>query len=147
MSGFCFFVNGIKNIMTKLILVVAAALIDENNHVLLAQRPKGKSLADLWEFPGGKIEEGERPEQALIRELEEELGIKVNEKNLIPLTFVSFCYQDFHLLMPLWAIREWKGAIHPYEHQALSWVSKEELDNFNMPPADIPLKEFLYKYL
>jgi 8-oxo-dGTP diphosphatase len=133
--------------MTKLLLVVAAALINKNNQVLIAQRPKGKSLADLWEFPGGKIENGERPEEALIRELKEELGIEVNEKDLIPLTFVSFCYQDFHLLMPLWAIREWKGAFHPYEHQALCWVSKDELGNFNMPPADIPLKEFLYNYL
>ena len=123
----------------KLLLVVAAALIDADDRVLIAQRPKGKQLADFWEFPGGKIDAGERPEQALIRELGEELGITVKEACLAPLTFASHAYEDFHLLMPLYVCRRWEGFVASREGQALKWVRARDLRNYPMPPADAPL--------
>jgi 8-oxo-dGTP diphosphatase len=123
----------------KLTLVVACALIDADNRVLIAQRPKGKTLAGLWEFPGGKLEPGERPEPALIRELAEELGITVQEACLAPLTFASHGYEDFHLLMPLYICRKWEGAVTPREGQQLAWVRANKLRDYPMPPADIPL--------
>jgi 8-oxo-dGTP diphosphatase len=123
----------------KLLLVVAAALIDVDDRVLIAQRPKGKQFADLWEFPGGKIDAGERPEQALIRELAEELGIAVKRECLAPLTFASHAYEDFHLLMPLYVCRRWEGFVTAREGQALKWVRAGELRSYPMPPADGPL--------
>lgn len=123
----------------NVLLVVACALIDSDNRVLIAQRPKGKQLADLWEFPGGKLNAGELPEQALIRELEEELGIVVKEACLAPLTFASHAYEDFHLLMPLYVCRRWEGFVAAREAQALKWVNAKNLRNFPMPPADRPL--------
>ncbi len=123
----------------KLLLVVAAALIDTDNRVLIAQRPEGKQLAGLWEFPGGKIDANERPEPALIRELHEELGITVKEACLAPLTFASFAYPDFHLLMPLYVCRRWEGMVMSRENQALKWVHPRELRAYPMPPADEPL--------
>jgi len=123
----------------KLLLVVACALIDADGRVLIAQRPKGKGMAGLWEFPGGKIEAGERPEQCLIRELKEELGIAVKEACLAPLTFASFAYDDFHLLMPLYVCRRWEGLVQAHEHQALKWVKAQALRDYPMPPADEPL--------
>jgi len=126
-------------VSVKLILVVACALIDADGRVLIAQRPAGKSMAGLWEFPGGKIETGERPEQSLIRELREELGIVVKEECLAPLTFASHLYSDFHLLMPLYVCRRWEGFVEAREQQALKWVRPLELRNYPMPPADEPL--------
>jgi 8-oxo-dGTP diphosphatase len=123
----------------KLLLVVAAALIDTDDRVLIAKRPKGKQLADLWEFPGGKLDAGERPEQALIRELSEELGIVVKEACLAPLTFASHAYEDFHLLMPLYVCRRWEGFVTSREGQALKWVRAKDLRDYPMPPADEPL--------
>lgn len=123
----------------KLLLVVACALIDSDNRVLVTQRPEGKSLAGLWEFPGGKLEAGERPEPALIRELAEELGIEVKEACLAPLTFASYAYPDFHLLMPLYICRRWEGAVMSREGQALKWVRPGKLRDLAMPPADEPL--------
>jgi 8-oxo-dGTP diphosphatase len=123
----------------KLLLVVACALIDADRRVLIAQRPEGKTLAGLWEFPGGKIDADERPEEALIRELREELGIEVNEACLAPLTFASFAYPDFHLIMPLYVCRRWTGFVAAKEHQALKWVFPKDLRSFPMPPADAPL--------
>jgi 8-oxo-dGTP diphosphatase len=123
----------------KLLLVVAAALIDADNRVLIAQRPEGKSLAGLWEFPGGKIDAGERPEEALIRELHEELSIEVKAACLAPLTFASHAYEDFHLLMPLYVCRRWTGFVQSREGQALKWVRPRDLRSFPMPPADEPL--------
>jgi 8-oxo-dGTP diphosphatase len=123
----------------KLTLVVACALIDADNRVLLAQRPEGKQLAGLWEFPGGKLEPGERPEPALIRELHEELGIDVKEACLAPLTFASHAYDSFHLLMPLYICRRWNGMVISKEGQALAWVRPNKLRDYPMPPADIPL--------
>jgi 8-oxo-dGTP diphosphatase len=123
----------------KLVLVVAAALVDADNRVLLAQRPAGKSLAGLWEFPGGKIEAGERPEDALIRELGEELGIRVKAACLAPLTFASHAYRDFHLLMPLFVCRRWEGPVEPGEGQVLHWVKPTDLRRYTMPEADAPL--------
>jgi len=123
----------------KLLLVVAAALIDADDRVLIAQRPEGKALAGLWEFPGGKLEAGERPEEALIRELREELGIIVKEACLAPLTFASFGYPDFHLLMPLYVCRRWDGFVQSREGQALKWVRPRDLRQYPMPPADEPL--------
>jgi 8-oxo-dGTP diphosphatase len=123
----------------KLLLVVAVALIDADDRVLIAQRPKGKQLADLWEFPGGKVDPGERPEQALIRELAEELGIVVKEACLAPLTFASHAYEDFHLLMPLYVCRRWEGFVSAREGQALKWVRARDLRDYPMPPADGPL--------
>ena len=125
--------------MSRLLLVVACALLDQDGHVLIAQRPEGKALAGLWEFPGGKVETGEAPEATLIRELQEELGITVKEPCLAPLTFASFAYPDFHLLMPLYVCRRWEGVVIAREHQALKWVRPNELRQFPMPPADEPL--------
>ena len=121
------------------ILVVAAALIDRDGRVLLAQRPPNKSMAGLWEFPGGKVEDGENPEDALIRELNEELGIDTWGSCLAPLSFASHSYEGFHLLMPLFACRKWIGTPMAMEGQVLKWVSKNDLKNYAMPPADIPL--------
>jgi 8-oxo-dGTP diphosphatase len=123
----------------KLLLVVAAALIDPDGRVLIAQRPAGKQLAGLWEFPGGKLDAGERPEMALIRELHEELGITVEEACLAPLTFASHAYPDFHLLMPLYICRRWRGLVAAREAQALKWVRPQNLRDYPMPPADAPL--------
>ncbi|KRE09670.1 NTP pyrophosphohydrolase [Bosea sp. Root381] len=123
----------------KLLLVVACALIDSDNRVLVAQRPEGKALAGMWEFPGGKLEAGERPEPALIRELAEELGITVKEECLAPLTFASYAYPEFHLLMPLYICRRWEGTVASHEGQALKWVRPAKLRELEMPPADEPL--------
>ena len=123
----------------KLLLVVACALIDADGRVLIAQRPAGKSLAGLWEFPGGKLDASERPEAALIRELQEELGIVVKEACLAPLTFASHAYADFHLLMPLYICRRWEGIVTSREGQALKWVQPAKLRDYPMPPADEPL--------
>ena len=123
----------------KLVLVAACALIDADGRVLIAQRPAGKVMAGLWAFPGGKVETGERPEQSLIRELTEELGIVVKEECLAPLTFASHAYPDFHLLMPLYVCRRWEGIVEAREKQALKWVRPNDLRNYPMPPADEPL--------
>jgi 8-oxo-dGTP diphosphatase len=126
-------------VSVKLVLVAACALIDADGRVLIAQRPQGKSMAGLWEFPGGKVETGERPEQSLIRELKEELGIVVKEDCLAPLTFASHLYPDFHLLMPLYVCRRWEGFVEAQEGQSLKWVRPTELRDYPMPPADEPL--------
>ncbi|MDE3028404.1 MAG: (deoxy)nucleoside triphosphate pyrophosphohydrolase [Paracoccaceae bacterium] len=131
----------------KVVLVSAVALIDVDGRVLLAQRPAGKSLAGLWEFPGGKVEPGESPEDALIRELHEELGIETWKTCLAPLTFASHGYDDFHLLMPLFACRKWDGNPHPREGQTLKWVRPNDLKTYPMPPADIPLISILRDWL
>jgi 8-oxo-dGTP diphosphatase len=131
----------------RLLLVAAAALVDGNGAVLLAQRPEGKSLAGLWEFPGGKIETGENPECALCRELAEELGLEVDPNDLKPLTFASHAYEDFHLLMPLWTTQRWRGKPMGQEGQSLAWVHPEDLDTFPMPDADLPLVSILREYL
>jgi 8-oxo-dGTP diphosphatase len=123
----------------KLTLVVACALVDADRRVLIAQRPQGKTLAGLWEFPGGKVESGERPEATLIRELHEEIGITVREACLAPLTFASHAYEDFHLLMPLYICRRWEGDVVAREGQNLAWVRANKLRNYAMPPADLPL--------
>jgi 8-oxo-dGTP diphosphatase len=123
----------------KLTLVVACALIDADRRVLIAQRPEGKAMAGLWEFPGGKVEPGERPEQTLIRELGEELGITVAEPCLAPLTFASHGYETFHLLMPLYICRRWDGMVSAREGQQLTWVRATKLRDYPMPPADLPL--------
>lgn len=123
----------------KLVLVSAVALIDVDGRVLLAQRPEGKSMAGLWEFPGGKMEDGETPEAALIRELREELGIDTWSSCLAPLTFASHNYPNFHLLMPLFACRKWEGTPRPQEGQSLKWVRGHQLRDYPMPPADLPL--------
>jgi 8-oxo-dGTP diphosphatase len=123
----------------KILLVAAAALIDSDDRVLIAQRPPGKALAGLWEFPGGKVDPGERPEACLIRELAEELGIAVKEECLAPLTFASHAYDEFHLLMPLWVCRRWEGLVRPLEGQAVKWVRPRQLRDYPMPPADAPL--------
>jgi 8-oxo-dGTP diphosphatase len=122
-----------------LVLVVAAALVDPEGRVLIAQRPEGKKMAGLWEFPGGKVEAGEKPEDALIRELSEELGIAVKEPCLAPFTFASHTYADFHLLMPLFICRRWEGTATPREHAALKWVRPRDLSRYPMPAADLPL--------
>ena len=129
------------------ILVVAAALVDADNRVLLAQRPEGKSMAGLWEFPGGKVELAETPEAALIRELQEELGIDTRESCLAPFTFASHSYETFHLLMPVYIIRTWQGTLTSREGQALKWVRPTALKDYPMPPADIPLIAMLRDYL
>jgi 8-oxo-dGTP diphosphatase len=131
----------------KVLLVAACALIDVDARVLLAERPPGKPMAGLWEFPGGKVHEGERPEDTLIRELNEELGIVVNESCLAPLTFASHGYPDFHLLMPLYVCRKWEGTVTPLEGQRLTWVRPERLREFSMPPADEPLVAHLIALL
>lgn len=131
----------------KLVLVAACALIDADGRVLIAERPQGKSMAGLWEFPGGKVEGGERPEQSLIRELKEELDIAVREDCLAPLTFASHCYPDFHLLMPLYVCRRWEGIVKAREQQRLKWVRPNELRTYTMPPADEPLISHLMTLL
>ncbi len=123
----------------ELLLVAAVALVDPDWRVLLAERPAGKPLAGLWEFPGGKVEPGERPEETLIRELREELGIAVEEPCLAPLTFASHPYETFHLLMPLYLCRRWSGFVRPLEGQRLAWVRPRDLRSYPMPPADEPL--------
>jgi 8-oxo-dGTP diphosphatase len=128
-------------------LVVACALVDVDKRVLMAQRPEGKPLAGLWEFPGGKVERGERPEQTLIRELHEEIGITVSEACLAPLTFASHAYDDFHLLMPLYICRRWDGNVIAREGQNLAWVRPNKLRDYPMPPGDIPLIPYLIDLL
>lgn len=125
------------------ILVVAVALVDVDGRVLIAQRPEGKAMAGLWEFPGGKVENGETPEAALIRELQEEIGIDVTENCLAPLTFASHAYDRFHLLMPLFVCRVWEGDVTPREGQTLKWVRPLDLRNYPMPAADVPLVAML----
>jgi 8-oxo-dGTP diphosphatase len=131
----------------KTVLVAAVALIDAEGRVLLAQRPDGKSMAGLWEFPGGKVEPGETPEVALVRELQEELGIDTWESCLAPLTFASHSYEDFHLLMPLFACRKWDGIVTAQEGQKLAWARANQLRDYEMPPADIPLIPILRDWL
>lgn len=131
----------------KIVLVSAVALIDPDGRVLLAQRPEGKSMAGLWEFPGGKVEEGETPEAALIRELHEELGIQTWDSCLAPLSFASHRYDSFHLLMPLFACRKWQGIATPQEGQRLAWVRATDLRQYPMPPADLPLIPVLQMWL
>ena len=131
----------------KLLTVAACALVDADGRVLLAQRPTGKPMAGLWEFPRGKVEAGERPEQTLIRELKEELGILVNEACLAPLTFASHAYPDFHLLMPLFVCRRWEGTPMALEGQQLAWVRVNRLRDYPMPPADEPLVSHLMTLL
>lgn len=123
----------------RLLLVVACALVDADGRVLIAQRPEGKQLAGMWEFPGGKVEPGETPEECLVRELHEELGIETKTACLAPLTFASHAYEDFHLLMPLYVCRRWDGQVMPREGQELAWVRANKLRDYPMPPADIPL--------
>ena len=131
----------------KTVLVSAVALIDAEGRVLLAQRPEGKSMAGLWEFPGGKVEPGETPEAALVRELKEELGIDTWSSCLAPLTFASHSYEDFHLLMPLFACRKWEGIVSAQEGQNLAWVRANRLRDYDMPPADVPLIPILRDWL
>jgi 8-oxo-dGTP diphosphatase len=122
-----------------LVLVAAVALIDTDGRVLIAQRPAGKTMAGLWEFPGGKVDAGETPEEALVRELHEELGIETRESCLAPVAFASHGYEAFHLLMPLYVCRQWRGIARPREGQALKWVQVQSLRDYPMPPADLPL--------
>ncbi|MCG6111961.1 MAG: (deoxy)nucleoside triphosphate pyrophosphohydrolase [Paracoccus sp.] len=131
----------------KTVLVSAVALIDPDGRVLLAQRPEGKPMAGLWEFPGGKVEHGETPETALIRELEEELGIRTWNSCLAPLTFASHSYDTFHLLMPVFACRRWEGIVQPREGQGLAWVRAGDLRYYPMPAADVPLIPALQMWL
>jgi 8-oxo-dGTP diphosphatase len=131
----------------RLVLVAAVALIDADGRVLLAQRPQGRAMAGLWEFPGGKVEPGETPEACLIRELSEELGIGTWESCLAPLSFASHAYDDFHLLMPLFACRKWQGTAHGREGQQLAWVRPARLRDYPMPPADLPLIPVLQDWL
>jgi 8-oxo-dGTP diphosphatase len=131
----------------RLLLVSAVALIDPDGRILLAQRPEGKSMAGLWEFPGGKVEPGETPEAALIRELREELGIDTHASCLAPLAFASHAYPEFHLLMPLFACRRWQGAPTPRESQRLAWVRARDLRDYPMPAADLPLVPILRDWL
>jgi len=134
-------------VSAKLLLVAACALVDADGRVLIAQRPADKTMAGLWEFPGGKIEDGERPEQTLIRELREELGIIVSEACLAPLAFASHSYPDFHLLMPLYVCRRWEGTVTAREGQQLAWVKPNRLRDYDMPPADVPLVSHLMTLL
>ncbi|MBP2158015.1 MULTISPECIES: 8-oxo-dGTP diphosphatase MutT [Asticcacaulis] len=131
----------------KTVLVVAAALVDSDGRVLIAQRPDGKQLAGQWEFPGGKVEDGETPETALIRELQEELGITVKQACLAPFVFASHTYESFHLLMPLFLIRRWEGEPEAREHKALKWVRPNDMRNYEMPPADLPLVAWLQDFI
>jgi 8-oxo-dGTP diphosphatase len=131
----------------KIVLVAACALVDSDGRILLAQRPEGKSLAGLWEFPGGKVEAGETPEETLIRELDEELGIRTKVACLAPLTFASHTYEDFHLLMPLYVCRRYEGVATGREGQAIKWVRPRALRDYPMPPADEPLIPFLMDLL
>lgn len=122
-----------------IVLVAAAALVDRERRVLIAQRPEGKSMAGLWEFPGGKVEDGETPEYALMRELEEELRIETRPCCFSPIAFASHTYDDFHLLMPLFVCRVWRGIVQPHEHQNLKWVRPQDMLDYPMPAADLPL--------
>jgi len=131
----------------KLLLVAACALVDADNRVLIAQRPEGKQLAGLWEFPGGKVEPGETPEETVVRELAEELGIETKTACLAPLTFASHSYDTFNLLMPLYVCRRFWGTPQPLEHQALKWVRANKLRDYDMPPADAPLIPYLIDLL
>jgi len=131
----------------RLLLVAAAALIDADGRVLICQRPEGKQLAGLWEFPGGKVEAGETPEACLIRELEEELGIRVSHACLAPFVFASHEYEDFHLLMPLYLVRRWEGQVQRREHAATAWVKPNKLADYPMPPADLPLIAWLRDFV
>lgn len=133
--------------MTRTVLVAACALVDPDGRVLLAQRPPNKPMSGLWEFPGGKVEANERPEDTLIRELKEELNIVVSEPCLAPLTFASHRYPDFHLLMPLYICRRWEGTVRPLEGQALAWVKPNRMREYKMPPADEPLVAHLMALL
>ena len=123
-----------------IVIVAACALLDQESAVLIAKRPEGRLLAGLWEFPGGKVEAGEEPEEALIRELHEELGIDIVKRDLTPLTFASHAYPDFHLLMPVYLCRRWQGSVAAHEGQELLWVKPDALHLYDMPPADEPLK-------
>ncbi|MEM6973510.1 MAG: (deoxy)nucleoside triphosphate pyrophosphohydrolase [Pseudomonadota bacterium] len=131
----------------KLVLVAAVALVDPDNRVLLAERPAGKSMAGLWEFPGGKVESDESPESCLLRELDEELGVSTWDSCLAPLTFASHRYDEFHLLMPLYICRKWQGQPRPREGQRLSWAKKSQLRDYPMPPADVPIIAILQDWL
>ena len=131
----------------KLLVVAACALVDADGRVLIAERPAGRTMAGLWEFPGGKVEAGERPEETLIRELKEELGIVVKEACLAPLTFASHTYPEFHLLMPLFVCRRWDGIASAQEGQRLAWVRPNRLEEYPMPPADVPLISHLTSLL
>ena len=134
--------------MTKpILLVAAAALVDRDNRVLISKRPEGRSLAGLWEFPGGKVDPGETPEEALRRELKEELDIEVCETCLAPFTFASHTYETFHLLMPLYLCRNWEGEVTPLEGQEVAWVRANRLASYPMPPADLPLIPWLRDFL
>jgi 8-oxo-dGTP diphosphatase len=139
--------SDIKPAGKRLLLVAACALVDADGRVLLAQRPEGKQLAGLWEFPGGKVEPGETPEECLIRELHEEIGIETETPCLAPLTFASHSYDDFHLLMPLFVCRRFRGIAQPKEGQALKWVRPRQMRDYPMPPADAPLIQFLIDLL
>jgi 8-oxo-dGTP diphosphatase len=134
-------------VSVKLVIVAACALIDADGRVLIAERPAGKPMAGLWEFPGGKVEAGERPEETLIRELHEELGITVHEACLAPLTFASHSYPDFHLLMPLYVCRRWEGQVTARHHTRIAWVRPNKLRDYPMPPADEPLISHLMTLL
>lgn len=129
--------------MSRIILVAACALVDVDGRVLIGRRPEGKALAGLWEFPGGKVEPGETPEACLIRELDEELGIKVAQACLAPFVFASHAYEHGHLLMPLYLCRKWEGFVTAREHSALAWVKPEKMGDYPMPPADAPLVAWL----
>ncbi len=131
----------------RLVLVAACALVDPDGRVLISKRPPGRSMAGLWEFPGGKVEKGESPEQAVIRELREELGIDVTEACLAPLSFASHAFETFHLLMPLYVCRRWNGLVRPLEGQELAWVKPGKLSGYDMPPADVPLIAHLFDAL
>jgi 8-oxo-dGTP diphosphatase len=133
--------------VSKIVLVAACALIDSDGRVLIARRPVGKPMAGLWEFPGGKVEDGERPEQSLIREIKEELGVAISKDCLAPLTFASHAYPDFHLLMPLYICRRWEGTVTATEGQQLAWVRPNRLRDYEMPPADVPLISHLMALL
>lgn len=135
------------SLQKPILLVAAVALLDADNRVLLSRRPEGKHMAGLWEFPGGKVHEGETPEAALIREMQEELAIDTAASCLAPLTFASHPYEDFHLLMPLYVCRKWKGIVTPLEGQELKWVRKQALADYPMPPADLPLIPILRDWL
>ena len=146
-DGGCWAAGERRAPVRPVLLVVAAALIDVDGRVLLTRRPEGKSMAGLWEFPGGKVQDGETPEQALVRELHEELGIDTRASCLAPLAFASHAYADFHLLMPLFACRAWRGEMAPREGQALTWTYPARLRDYPMPPADAPLVALVRDYL
>lgn len=131
----------------KVVYVSAVALVNDAGYILLAQRPEGRSMAGLWEFPGGKIEDGETPEETLVRELKEELGIDVSIKNLTPLTFASHDYEGFHLFMPVFVCTAWNGKVMPMEGQACAWVLARDLAQYPMPPADLPLVPHIQGYI